>query len=162
LKLDNLTYTVAGKADPMENIQTFIEDRLQKLQTEILKYKEVVTESRRVQQSNEVLVEEIATQKQHAERLNEQIKAHQQTEEALKARTAQIERQFEELNELARDHGVDPLELDREMNDLRQQLKKAGDDLKQSEGLRQSTEQELASLKVSIEISVAHTLSDVH
>jgi chromosome segregation ATPase len=146
----------------MKDVQTFIEDRLQKLQTEMLKYEEVVTESRRIQQSNDVLIQEIKAQKQHAERLNEQIKVYQQTEEALKARTVQTERELEDLKELARDHEADPLELEREMIDFRQQLKKAEDDLRQSEGSRQSTEQELANLKVSVNTSVAHTVSDVH
>lgn len=161
-KLNSLTHTIAGKADPTENIQAFIENRLQKLQMEMLKYEEVVTESRRVQQTNELLMQEMEAKNEHAERLNEQIKAHRQTEEALKARTLQIEGELESLKEVPQDHDAYPLVLERELTDLRQQLKKAEDDRKQWEGLRQNTEQELANLKVSIVISVAYTLPDLY
>jgi seryl-tRNA synthetase len=121
----------------------------------MVKYEDVVAENRKAHEANNTLKKQLETQQQHCSQLDEQIKAFQQSEKDLRARSSQLERELNDLKDVSQDPETEPSELERGMIDLRQQLRKAEDDLQavnirieKAEQVRQELEQDGAKYKV--------------
>jgi chromosome segregation ATPase len=147
---------VERKTYPTDDIQTFVRNQLQELQAEMLKYEKAVAEGRKAQQSNDALKQQMEAQQQHILRLDEQIKGRRRSEEELRARSTQLECELKDLKDMSPDHTSAPLELERGMLDLRQQLKSSEEDreatrarLDELEQLRQQHEQKIRDCEVS-------------
>lgn len=132
---------------PTGEIQTLIKTQLRDLRTDMLKYEGVVIENGRIHESNDALKAQLEAQLYLSRGLDEQITALRQSEINLRERSGQLERELSELRDSARDSESDPLELELEMNDLRQQLGKAKDDLEAANAKADKTEQ----LRVELE-----------
>jgi chromosome segregation ATPase len=147
--------TLKCKPPPDTELQDFIKQQLQNLQKEMWKYEDVVAENRKAHKSNDTLKKQLEAQHQHCSYLDEQIKALQLTEVDLTAHSTQLERDLNDLKDMSHDPETEPSELERGMMDLRQQLRKAEEDLQaantrieEAEQVRQELEQDGARVKV--------------
>jgi chromosome segregation ATPase len=143
------------KPAPDTELQDFIKQQLQTLQTEMVKYEEVVAENRKAHETNDTLKKQLEAQQQHCSQLDEQIKAFQQSEENFRARSSQLERELHDLKNVPNEPETEPSELELGMTDLRQQLRKAEEDLQaanarieKAEQVQQELEQDGTKYKV--------------
>jgi chromosome segregation ATPase len=127
-KLDALVQSVENKTYPTEDIQKFVKGQLQELRSEMLRFDEVVAESRKAQESNDALQQKVEAEQQHGQLLTEQIRALHQNEKDLKARQTQLEQQLSDINDQVRVHDAEPSALEKEMGELRQQLRTVEDE----------------------------------
>ena len=128
-KLDTLVQSVENTTYPTEEIQTFINVRMQDLRSELLRFDEVVAESRKAKESNDALNQQLEAEQKHTQHLTEQVRVLRQNEEDLKERQALLERQLSEINDKAQDDSAVPVALEQETADLRQQLRRVEDEL---------------------------------
>ncbi|CAN9095510.1 unnamed protein product [Alternaria alternata] len=126
LGLDTLSKTVTSKALPDAELQEFVKERKNSLQTEMLRYEEVTAENRKTHESNVCLKSQLDAQQQHCTRLEEQIKGYEKVEVDLIASCEQLERDLRVLKDVP---PIDTSGLEQEALDLRQKLQKAGEDL---------------------------------
>ncbi|CAN9094140.1 unnamed protein product [Alternaria alternata] len=126
LGLDTLSKTVTSKALPDAELQEFVRERKNSLQTEMLRYEEVTAENRKTHESNVCLKSQLDAQQQHCTRLEEQIKGYEKVEVDLIASCEQLERDLRVLKDVP---PIDTSGLEQEALDLRQKLQKAGEDL---------------------------------
>jgi chromosome segregation ATPase len=121
----------------------------------MVRYEDVVAENRKAYEASDTLKRQLEVQQQHCSQLDEQIKAFQQAEADLRARSGQLERDLNDLKNMSHDPETEPSELERGMIDLRQQLRKAEEELQaahtqieKAEQVRQELEQDGAKYKV--------------
>ncbi|CAN9107140.1 unnamed protein product [Alternaria alternata] len=126
LGLGTLSKTVTSKALPDAELQEFVKERKNSLQTEMLRYEEVTAENRKTHESNVCLKSQLDAQQQHCTRLEEQIKGYEKVEVDLIASCEQLERDLRVLKDVP---PIDTSGLEQEALDLRQKLQKAGEDL---------------------------------
>lgn len=144
---------------PTQEMQTHFSNQLQDLRTEILKYEEVVTENRKVLQSNDSLQKELDAQQQYCLKLDAQVKVLQESEAGLKDVSAQLERELRDFKDPTRSQSSELLEMEREMTDLRHHLKRVEDNLvaanskaEQEERLRKEQDHEAQKSKVRLPV----------
>ena len=154
--LGAISETVKRKPPPDAELQDFIKQQLQCLRTDMVRYEDVVAENRKAYEANDTLKKQLETQQQHCTQLDEQIKALQQTEANLRARSSQLESGLNDLKDIPHDPETEPSELERGIVDLRQQLRKAEEDLQaahtrieKTERIQQELEQDGAKYKVN-------------
>ncbi|CAN9360182.1 unnamed protein product [Alternaria alternata] len=126
LGLDTLSKTVTSKALPDAELQEFVKEQKNSLQTEMLRYEEVTAENCKTHESNVCLKSRLDAQQQHCTRLEEQIKGYEKVEVDLKASCEQLERDLGVLKDVP---PIDTSGLEQEALDLRQKLQKAREDL---------------------------------
>jgi chromosome segregation ATPase len=124
--------SVENRTDPTKNIQTFISNQLQGLQSEMLKFDEVVAESRKNQDLNGTLNTQLAAEQDEARKMNRQIETLSRQEEELKEQMFLLERRLAEANDRVRDQNTDKSALHKHAEDLRQQLDSAEDDCRKA------------------------------
>ena len=113
----------------MENIQTFIRDQLQVLRSEMLKFDDVLAESRKHQDLNAALNIQLAAERKEAQEMNSKIATLGRQEQELKEQKVQIERRLAEANDKVRDQNTDMSARQNDTEDLRRQLKSVEDKL---------------------------------
>ncbi|KAJ4378000.1 hypothetical protein N0V83_000830 [Neocucurbitaria cava] len=156
--LEGFSEVLRSKQLQSEDTQAIARDQMQKLRTEVLKYEEVVAENRKVCESNVVLTMQLEAQQHHSRDLAERIKALQKSETDLALRSTQLERELSDLKDLTHSRKPESVELERKLDDLRQQLIRMEHELaatnsqvEQTEGHRQELEQEAAKYKAKYE-----------
>ncbi|KAF2825351.1 hypothetical protein CC86DRAFT_383251 [Ophiobolus disseminans] len=132
-KLNTLVQSVESQTYPTEDIQTFVKDRLQELRSEILRFDEVVAESRKAQESNDTLQQQLQSEQQQTQQLTEQMGVLRQNEDDLKARQVQLERQLADMGDKTQDQGANSTIPEQETVDLRKELGKVKDELSHKE-----------------------------
>jgi DNA repair exonuclease SbcCD ATPase subunit len=135
------------RAAPDAELQKFIKEQLHSLQTEMLRYEYVTAENRETHELNASLKTQLEAQQQHFNRLDKQLKSFQQAEINFKAQYDQLEC---DLNEPRDALPVNTSELEQEVFDLRQQLKKVEEDLGAANTKVEKIERESDTYKVTI------------
>lgn len=111
------------KKYPTEDVQTFISGQLQDLRSEMLRFDEVATESRKAQEANHSLAGELEAERQKTQKLNEQLENARRAEEELELQRAQLERQLADVDTAARDDNAHSPNLVQVAEDLREKIK---------------------------------------
>jgi chromosome segregation ATPase len=152
--------SVENRTDPTENIQTIVSTQLQGLRSEMLKFDEVVAKSRKAQDLNGTLNTELAAEREKAHATIKQIETLGRQEEEFKEQKVQLERRLAEANNRVRDQDTDKSKLQKDAEDLRQQLKSAEDDCREAkveierlEKKLQKRDKRVADFEVSWSIS---------
>lgn len=166
-RLEKLSEVVASEKFPTDKIQSIVKDEIQGLRTEVLRYEEAVAETGNMSEINITLRSKIESQQRLHQVLDGQVKALQQNEVDTKAHSAQLESELEKLRNTARKYETGSVELESQMGDMRQQLRKAGDELEaangkieQKERLQEQLEAEVAKYKVCSSINqTSHALT---
>jgi chromosome segregation ATPase len=120
--------SVESRVNPTEKIQTYVGNQLRELRSEMLKFDEVVAESRKTQDLNDALNNKLAAEREEAHKMNERIETLSGQEEELKKHKVQLECQLAELHDKYRDQITDMSTLQQGMEDLRRQLKLVKDE----------------------------------
>ncbi|CAI9626467.1 unnamed protein product [Alternaria burnsii] len=124
--LDTLSKTVTSTALSNAELQEFIKEQINGLQTEMLRYEEVAAENRKTHESNVCLKSQLDAQQEHCTRLEEQVKGYEKAEVDLKASCEQLKRELKVLEDAP---PIDTSGLEQEAFGLRQKLQKAEEDL---------------------------------
>jgi chromosome segregation ATPase len=154
-KLETISISVELNHFPAGDVQNLLRDEIEKLRNDVLKYEDATAEHLKVHQSNEVLSKELNAEKLKSEKLNGQVKILQQSEVHLKTQSARLENELKTMKDMARDSASLPSELEREMVNLRAELRGKESDLRQAaakaeaaEKLQEIRENEAAEWKV--------------
>ncbi|KAF2796924.1 hypothetical protein K505DRAFT_415434 [Melanomma pulvis-pyrius CBS 109.77] len=157
-KLGALSRSVQEKEFPSEDLQGYIHNQLQKLRVEIIKYDEASAECQKARQTNEHLEKQLESQKEAYWKLEERVGSLLHSEADLKTRSAEMEVELNALRDMTCSHDADPPDVEREVYELHEQLKKtdgdlqvAVDKLSHAEELRQGEESAAATWKKSAE-----------
>lgn len=121
----------------------------------MLKYDEVNIKYQKAYQSSEHLTRQLEAESAKCDGLSEQLKGLRQREIDLMTWSTQLELELNHLRDAAEDHGPNHSELERELVDLRGQLRKAEDNLRgantkfnEAEQLLQMERENAAGFKV--------------
>ncbi|KAF1829285.1 hypothetical protein BDW02DRAFT_561435 [Decorospora gaudefroyi] len=150
-----LSAIVKCKPERNTELQDFIKQQLQCLQTEMGKYEDVVAENRKEKALNENLKKRLEAQEQHSSELEEQIKALQKTELDIRAHSSQLQSELHNLGDISKNSQTERSEVEQGMADLREQLRKAEEYLQTANAnnekaaqVQKSLQQEGAKYKV--------------
>jgi chromosome segregation ATPase len=151
-KLDALAQADKTNINPTGEFRTFIGDQLKTLQSDMLKYDEVIAEGRKAQEVNNGLSQQLMAEQQHTHQLNEQLSGLRRNEQELQARTTQLEHQLVESRNKTTEVSI----LEQNMEELRQQVKTVQDqcntakaELEKTERNLQKRDRKLADAQVS-------------
>jgi chromosome segregation ATPase len=133
----------------------------------MLKFDEVEAESRKAQGLNGTLNTELAAEREKANATIKQIETLGRQEERLKEQKVQLERRLAEANDRVRDQNTDKSTLQKDAEDLRQQLKLAEDECREAkvaierlEKKMQKRDKRVADFEVSWSISPHNVSAD--
>jgi chromosome segregation ATPase len=117
-KFDALVQSVDNKTYPTEDVQTFISNQLHDLRSEMLRFHDVVAESRRARESNDGVSRELEAERHRAQNPNDE----------LKMRKAQLECQIADVGDDTRSHGSSIPDSRQEAEGLREKIKEVEDE----------------------------------
>lgn len=113
----------------MENTHVFIKEHIQTLQTEFLKYDQLIVDNRKINDANAIIKNELEQEQKQCHHLEERIQALQQAEGHLKGRLIQLECELRDLRNAAHEKDLNPTISEAALSDLHQQLNQANDSL---------------------------------
>jgi len=113
----------------LKETQIFIQRQMQTLQTEIIKYSEVINDNRKTNEAKAAIEAQLKLEQDHCRRLHEQIRVLQQANEDLEGRSIQLEYKLSDLQNSTCERDLNSRISEQELSDLRQQLKQTNDNL---------------------------------
>ncbi|KAJ4299283.1 hypothetical protein N0V90_004527 [Kalmusia sp. IMI 367209] len=130
-KFNGLTKSVEQIDLPTHELQHYIQQQFSTLRADVMKFDEAFVEYRNAQHTIDDLHQQLELQKEQYMNLEGSVRSSRQEEADLKSRYSQLEVELEEWKSKSCGHGSDPLKLEQEIANLRQQVKKAREDLRE-------------------------------
>ncbi|KAH7397328.1 hypothetical protein BKA66DRAFT_369584, partial [Pyrenochaeta sp. MPI-SDFR-AT-0127] len=153
-RLDTLAEALDSKCYLTDKVQTFFKNQMHSFSTDILKHEEMLAENHKMLEVNTTLRNQLEVQQKHCQVLDGQVQALQQSEVDMKAHSTELERQLNDLKKTGCEHAIEPFGHASEVDAMREQLRKAVDDLKlansraeQTERIQEQHEAEVAKYK---------------
>jgi allophanate hydrolase subunit 1 len=106
----------------MEDIRQYMHDKVQSLQSEILRHGQAIADSQLAQKTSDSLRTELDLQKQHHQQLEQQVSSFQQFEVAFRSSAAQLEKERDELQAAVREHAAQSQKSELQAKHLHDQL----------------------------------------
>lgn len=131
MKLGKITQSVEEIEFPTGEIQDHIEDQFGGLRAYLKKYDDAFAENRKVQQSNEQLHQQLEAQRDQCTELEESVHQHQQDKVKAEAKFTILAAEMESWKAKACNHDLNPSRLEDDILNLRQQIKKTSEELRE-------------------------------
>ncbi|KAF1359245.1 hypothetical protein EJ07DRAFT_178857 [Lizonia empirigonia] len=151
-----LVQSSASKRISIEDIQRFMRDQVQMLQAEILRHHQAVEDGHLAQKTIESLREELGTQKQIHQKLEDRVNEFRQSELSLTSNIAQVKKERDELQAAIHERDNQPwqsdlqvMQLQDTLNEVEQSLLLAIDRTERIERLRLEQERNYCEYRSS-------------
>ncbi|RMZ68726.1 hypothetical protein GMOD_00002544 [Pyrenophora seminiperda CCB06] len=126
--LDGIAKSVESKKSFHTELRKLLEEQMQHLRGDVMKYEELAIENRKTHESNVSLKHQLEAQQWHSSQLEEQIQTYRQSEADLKNLARQLERDLDNLREVHKSQS-EMFELEQGSVDLHERLRKSNEDL---------------------------------